>query len=54
MFYFLSLQEESAEDFPRPRPHGLSELGPGSVPVHRLGHVLLLHLEGGEIHREGG
>lgn len=50
----LALQEKSAEDFPGPRPHGLTELGPGPVPVHRLGHVLLLHLEGGEIHRKGG
>lgn len=50
----LSVQEKSAPDFPGPRPHGLSELGPGPVSVHCLGHVLLLHLEGGEIHRKGG
>ncbi len=51
---FPSLQEKSAEDFPWHWPHGLSELGPGPVSVHRLDHVLLLHLEGGEIHRKGG
>lgn len=51
---FPSLQETSAEDFLRHWPHGLSELGPGPVPVHRLGHVLLLHLEGDQIHGKGG
>lgn len=51
---FLSLQAKSAEDFPGHWPHGISKLGPGSVSVHCLGHVLLLHLEGGEIHRKGG
>lgn len=50
----LSLQEKSAEALPRHRPNGHSELGHGPVSVHRLGHVLLLHLEGGEIHRKGG
>lgn len=49
-----AVQEKSAEDFPWLRPHGLSELGPGPVSAHRLGHVLLLHLEGGQIHRKGG
>lgn len=46
-------QETRAEDLPWHRPHGLAELGPGPVPVHRVGHVLLLHLEGDKVDGKG-
>ncbi len=28
-------------------------MGPGAVPAGRLGHLLLLHLERSQIHRQG-
>lgn len=47
------LQETRTEDLLGHRQHGLAKLGPGLMPVHRVGHVLLLHLEGDQVDRKG-
>ena len=49
----FALQAQSSEDFPRYPSHRLSELGPGYLPRRGLGHLLLLHLEGSQVHWQG-
>lgn len=47
------LQAQSPENFPRNRSHWFSELGPRYLSGRCLGHLLLLHLEGSEVNRQG-
>ncbi len=47
------LQAERPQHLFRDRRGRRSEVGPGAVPAGRLGHLLLLHLERSQIHRQG-
>lgn len=45
-------QTQRAEHLLRDRGHRAPEVGPGPVSVGSVGHLLLLHLEGSQVHGE--
>lgn len=47
------MQEEGAKDFRRHPAPGQPALGAGSVSLAGVDHLLLLHLERGQVHRQG-
>lgn len=47
------MQEESTQDFRRHPAPGQPALGAGSVSLAGVDHLLLLHLERGQVHRQG-
>lgn len=50
---FPPMQEESAKDFGWHPAPGQPALGAGSVSLAGMDHLLLLHLERGQVHRQG-
>lgn len=54
MFVLMCVpQAKSAENILRHRPHWLFKLGSGYLSGGCMGHLLLLHLEGSQIYRQG-